>query len=63
MERGWGRQNQIFKILFITAYVMLFLAYPFVIFVDFFSKGDILFVTPAVKEAQLKKKPSALAQG
>ena len=42
---------------------MLFLAYPFVIFVDFFREGDILFVPPAVKKAQLKKKPSALAPG
>jgi hypothetical protein len=42
---------------------MLFLPYPFVIFFDFCSEGDILFVTPAVKEAKLKKKPSALAKG
>ena len=57
----WCNYFFFWKILLIPAYLMLFLVYPFVIFIDFFREGDILFVPPAVKEAQLKKKPSVLA--
>ena len=59
----WCNYFFFWKILLIPAYLMLFLVYPFVIFIDFFRDGDILFVPPAVKEAQLKKKLSALAPG
>ena len=57
----WWNYFFFWKILLVPAYLMLFLLYPFVIFLDLFREGYILFFPPVVKEAQLKKKPSALA--
>jgi len=57
----WFNYFFFWKILLIPAYLVLFLLYPFVIFIDFFREGDILFAPPTVKKIQQKKKPSVLA--
>ena len=59
----WFNYFFFWKILLIPAYLVLFLLYPFVIIIDFFREGDILFTPPTTKKNQKKKKASVLASG
>eukprot|EP00092_Neocalanus_flemingeri_P100835 GFUD01128833.1.p1 GENE.GFUD01128833.1~~GFUD01128833.1.p1 ORF type:complete len:954 (-),score=174.91 GFUD01128833.1:65-2926(-) len=56
----WGNYFFFWKLLLIPAYLVLFLLYPFVIFLDFFREADILFVPPVIKETEQKKKTSVM---
>jgi len=57
----WFNYFFFWKILLIPAYLLLFLLYPFIICIDLFREADILFVAPAMKENQVKKKVSTAA--
>merc|ERR1719483_1290441 len=54
----WSDYFFFWKLLLIPAYLVLFLLYPFVIFIDFFREADILFLPPVAKGIKAKKKPS-----